>query len=659
VGANDSLIGQSLGKYQIRAELGRGGMGVVYRGYDPGLGRPVAIKVLPPQLTYDAQFVQRFHQEAVLAARLHHPGIVPIHDVGEQGGMHYIVMQYLEGQTLEDWLERQGPLAPQQARPILRQVADALDYAHGRGVIHRDIKPANVMLSPEGRTTLMDFGLVRAAEGTSLTRTGMVMGTPEYMSPEQALGEEVDGRSDIYSLGIVLYKMLSGKVPFARTTPYAITYAHIHEPPPPLREVRADLPAGVESVVTKALAKRREDRYPRAGLLADDFDAAAGRPLSAGAAKRATPLAAASEKTRMMAGGAGAPPAKAGGRRWLVWVAGATALLVTMAIIALLLGPGPGESTARTAPTALAVSPGDKVVIDTSTPAPSATLRTAVGAATTANVATPSPHAATPTPQPTATPRQEATALPTPTSVPAQETGPTLTLRSGPDAVNLRSGPGTAYPKIGQLKPGLQYPITGRNAAGDWLQFTFNGQPAWVSKEFVSLTGDAASVSEAQAASAPLTAPPPTSPPAPCGMAAGPTFARVWNRAAMGCPVGNEFGLTSAYEAFERGWMLWRQDNDRHYALFNDGYQLFYAYPPAEPPEFACPEAQALGRPRRGFSRVWCENANVRSRIGNALNDEVGNDRPVQEFEKGFMIYVQERGKIASVLQNGKWSEQN
>jgi hypothetical protein len=657
--ANDSLVGQSLGKYRIQAELGRGGMGVVYRGYDPALGRPVAIKVLPLPLTYDAQFVQRFHQEAVLAARLHHPGIVPIHDVGEQGGIHYIVMQFLEGMPLEDWLQRQGPLAPADIRPILRQVADALDYAHGRGVIHRDIKPANVMLGLDGRATLMDFGLVRAAEGTSLTRSGTVMGTPEYMSPEQALGEEVDGRSDIYSLGIVLYKMLSGRVPFARTTPYAITYAHIHEPPPPLREVRADLPVALETVVDKALAKRRDDRYPRAGLLADDFDAAAtGRPLAAGTAARASPAAAHLEKTHMMTGGA-APPAKAGPPRWLLWAAGAAALLLVVAIAALLLGRGPDERAAQTPPAALAISSAAEAVAATSTPAPSATLRTVGGAATPAATETVLVQAALLTSQPTSTPEPEATAPASPTTpVPAQETGLLLAVRSDLDAVNVRSGPGTAYPKIGQLKPGPQFAATGRNAAGDWLQFAFNGQPAWVASEFVNLTGDVASVAEVHAASPPPTAvPPPTAPPTPCSVAAGPTFGRVWSRTVLGCPVGDEFGLTSAYESFQRGWMLWRQDNDRHYALFNDGDLHFYTYAPEEPPDFACPEAQALGRPRRGFSRVWCENADVRSRIGNALDDEIGDSRPVQEFENGFMIYVKERGTIATILNSGKWAE--
>jgi hypothetical protein len=423
---SDSLIGQYLGKYQIKAELGRGGMGVVYRGYDPLLDRPVAIKVLPPQLTYDGQFVQRFHQEAVLAARLHHPGIVPIYDVGEQNGIHYIVMLFLEGMTLEGWLQRQGPLAPAQARPILRQVADALDYAHSHGVIHRDIKPANVMLSPEGHATLMDFGLVRAAEGTSLTRTGMVMGTPEYMSPEQALGEEVDGRSDIYSLGIVLYKMLSGKVPFARTTPYAITYAHINEPPPPLRQVRADLPAGVEAVVNKALAKRREDRYARAGLMGDDFDAAvAGRPVAAGAALRAAPIATASAATRMMVGGAKAPPTGAGAPKWLPWTAGILLLILVAIIILLTTRP---TSTSQAGVAALTPTAGAPV----STPMPAGAQSIAVDGTQTQGpadgLAAPGPTAtlagSSPVPPATATqvpdkPTAAPTRRPAPTRSPA------------------------------------------------------------------------------------------------------------------------------------------------------------------------------------------------------------------------------------------------
>jgi serine/threonine protein kinase len=272
----DPLIGHSLGQYQILAEIGRGGMGVVYRAYDPRLLRPVAIKVLPPMLAfYDASFIQRFRQEGVLAAGLRHPGIVRIYDVGRERDLDFIIMEYLEGMPLDRWLESRSAVTPAATSPILRQVADALDYAHGRGVVHRDIKPANIMLGPDGRATLMDFGLVRALEGSSLTRTGVVVGTPEYMSPEQAMGGPVDGRSDVYSLGVVVYRMLSGRVPFAGSTPYAITYAHIHEPPPPLRRVRGDLPPAVEAAVMRALAKRPEHRYDRAGLLADAFTLAA------------------------------------------------------------------------------------------------------------------------------------------------------------------------------------------------------------------------------------------------------------------------------------------------------------------------------------------------------------------------------------------------
>lgn len=174
-----ATTGNRLGKYELRGELGRGGTGIVYRGFDTALRRPVAIKVLPQQLTYDTEFVQRFQQEAILAASLHRPNIVTIHDVGEQAGINYIIMEYLEGTTPENQLAQHGPLTPDQTSRILSQVAAALDYAHAHGVIHRDVKPANIMLGADGRVTLMDFGLVRAAEGTHLTRSGTIMGTPE------------------------------------------------------------------------------------------------------------------------------------------------------------------------------------------------------------------------------------------------------------------------------------------------------------------------------------------------------------------------------------------------------------------------------------------------------------------------------------------------
>ena len=217
----DSLIGNRLaGRYDIQSWIGQGGMGIVYRGYDAMLKRVVAIKVLPLQLTIDPAFVQRFRQEAVIAANLRHSNIVTIYDVGTQPGdrpelsVYYIVMEYLEGVTLDQWIAQNGSMTLEQVSHVVGQVAEALDYAHEQGLIHRDIKPSNVMIGPKGKATLMDFGLVRAGEGGGLTRNSVIMGTPEYMAPEQALGQPIDSRADIYSLGAVIYKLFIGSAPF-------------------------------------------------------------------------------------------------------------------------------------------------------------------------------------------------------------------------------------------------------------------------------------------------------------------------------------------------------------------------------------------------------------------------------------------------------------
>jgi len=279
----DSLLGVLLaGKYEVQAEIGRGGMGVVYRGFDQMLRRPVAIKVLPLEFSYDQQFVDRFRQEAITAAGLHHANIVTIHDVGQEGTWRYIVMQLLEGVTLDQWLLNRGPMPVAMAAQVVRQVGSALDYAHRQGIVHRDIKPSNIMISPDGHATVMDFGLVRAGEGSKLTRSGMVVGTPEYMAPEQALGEAIDSRTDMYSVGVVIYRMLTGQVPFVRSTSMATAYAHVHEPPPSLRSLRPDLPKAVEAVVLKALAKRPADRYQTGDQLAADLDLAASGKLPPG-----------------------------------------------------------------------------------------------------------------------------------------------------------------------------------------------------------------------------------------------------------------------------------------------------------------------------------------------------------------------------------------
>jgi Tol biopolymer transport system component len=259
--------GKTLGKYEIVEEIGRGGMAIVYKALQPSLKRHVALKVLPAQLTFDTVFVSRFQQEAAAAAKLHHPNIVTIHDVDEEDGTYYIVMQYLEGRPLSQVIREEGPLSPQRAVNIAQQLAEAVDYAHSQGFVHRDIKPSNVIVDPQDHATLTDFGIVKAADGTSLTRTGTLVGTPEYMSPEQVRGLEVDHRSDVYSLGVVAYEMLAGRAPFRGDTA-TVLHSHVYEPPPPLGQVSPRVPGRMESVLQRALAKIPEQRYQTAGEMA-------------------------------------------------------------------------------------------------------------------------------------------------------------------------------------------------------------------------------------------------------------------------------------------------------------------------------------------------------------------------------------------------------
>ncbi len=268
----ESLVGKTLGQYQIVQELGRGGMAVVYKAYQPSLTRYVAVKVLPPQLSFDEDFVERFVREARGAAVLHHPNIITIHDVSEQNGIHYFVMEYLTGKTLDAVLAGLPMPLPRLLR-IIDQVADALDHAHSQGLIHRDIKPSNICVDEtrNDHVVLMDFGLVRAGQDSKLTRTGMIVGTPEYMSPEQAQGEDVDYRTDIYSLGVVLYRMLTGVAPFVRSTPAAVLLAHVAYEPPPVSQVNPSVPKSVEAVTLKAMSKDRNQRYPTAGQFARDL----------------------------------------------------------------------------------------------------------------------------------------------------------------------------------------------------------------------------------------------------------------------------------------------------------------------------------------------------------------------------------------------------
>ncbi|HZS04288.1 MAG TPA: protein kinase [Blastocatellia bacterium] len=273
------LIGSTIdGKYRVDAKLGEGGMGAVYRATRLNIGDSVAVKVLHPGQLASSQGAERFRREAQAAARLKHPNAVTIHDFGISGGLLYLVMELVEGQSLHSLIQQQGPLSPQITAEIMIQVCYAIDEAHQLGIVHRDIKPDNIMVnftSGRRRVKVLDFGIAKMLNltmsgdgGGTLTQAGSVIGTPHYMSPEQCLGEELDGRSDIYSLGVVMYEMLAGAPPFNSPTMRSVIAQHISQAPPPLRSINPAIPPAVEAVVMQAMQKEREDRPQRASLLA-------------------------------------------------------------------------------------------------------------------------------------------------------------------------------------------------------------------------------------------------------------------------------------------------------------------------------------------------------------------------------------------------------
>ncbi len=260
--------GSTLGPYRVIEQIGAGGMAKIYKAYQPRMERYVALKVLPQHYAEDPTFVERFNREARTIAQLEHQSILPVYDFGEENGITYLAMRYLEGGTLKNVLER-GRLSIRDIEGLMTQICAGLDYAHRRGVVHRDVKPSNVMIDNEGAAYLTDFGIAKVLEGASeLTETGAAIGTPAYMAPEQALGKGVDSRSDIYALGVILYELICGRVPYQADTPMAVALAHIHEPLPLPRTLNPEIPEPIEAVIIKALAKDPDDRYQTANELA-------------------------------------------------------------------------------------------------------------------------------------------------------------------------------------------------------------------------------------------------------------------------------------------------------------------------------------------------------------------------------------------------------
>jgi serine/threonine protein kinase len=349
------VMAKTIGRYEILRELGRGGMAAVYLVQDPRLDRQVALKLMDPQLSADPTFAARFEREAKTVASLEHSAIVPLHDFGEADGWLYLVMRYMEGGALKESIAR-GSLTTRQAYNVVRRIGSALDKAHGRGIIHRDLKPANILLDEEREAYLSDFGIVKVARGDTeyLTQTGQTMGTFAYMSPEQLMGEPMDGRSDLYALGVVLYEMLAGKHPYgdANTTDAAMAVAHTQKPIPDIVQDNPALPPAFTGIIAKAMAKNAADRYATGRDLAMDMYRAltTKAPAARPSATSVSPAQSAAQKPAVIE----QPPARSMSQQPAAKSAQGQPATVAAEIDATTSPPNVAKMPARSAPTEVA-----------------------------------------------------------------------------------------------------------------------------------------------------------------------------------------------------------------------------------------------------------------------------------------------------------------
>ena len=468
------LIGQTLGRYQITEHLGRGGMAEVYKAYQPSLDRYVAIKVMHAFLADDPDFLTRFEREAKVVATLRHSNIVQVYDFDVANGQYYMVMEYIDGVTLKSMLEAMQARAEwvtlDDAARIVLSVGSALRYAHERHMVHRDVKPANVMITSEGHVILTDFGIAKIMSATNLTASGAMVGTPSYMSPEQGMGQAGDDRSDIYSLGVMLYQLAVGRLPYDADTPLAVVLKHINDPLPMPRALKPDLPERVEQVILKALAKNPDDRYSDVNDLMADLKQAMGwtgdtptNMMKAGAAIKLTGAT--------IAGKIGAVTPPVPGKS-----SSATAA-----------PPGASATVARTPGTVVGQRPSGAET----TPIPAAARRpgwlipailVAILLLGGGGILLATSSAPLPIPTPSLTPTQ--TLTPTPSGyVPVPGSLKT--------EVDFRQGPGEDAAVIGKVGPEQgEFSVLTRSADSKWLQIQFPGNfVGWVPASAVDLGG--------------------------------------------------------------------------------------------------------------------------------------------------------------------------
>jgi len=479
----DDLMNQQLGPYELKSLLGRGGMAAVYLARQKSMDRDVAIKVMAKELADDEQFVARFEHEAQLIARLQHPHILPVIDFGRDGKNIYIVMQLVRGGSLDDRL-RKTPLSLNGASRMLSQIASALTFAHEQGIVHRDLKPNNVLLDEKDNAYLTDFGIAKMLAGTSkLTATGNILGTPAYMAPEQWRGEPVDARTDIYSLGVMLYEMVLGRLPFSGETPYTLMYKHFNDPPPPPRELNPNLNPAIEAVILRALAKDKDARFQSGDEMAEAFDnAVRGLPQAA----RQTPASLVMDKTLV---GDDVPPGYA-----RTPTPGGTVMPTMPPVSPTPSGmTPPGAYTPAQTPVPAAVpakrglSPvmmGILAVIALAIIGGGAFLLFGGGDDDKDDDGTKVAQA-TATTEPSSTPSPEPSEEPSPTPTERLTMAVILTEQS-----TVRSGPGSDYATLGVLPRDEEVVINAISEDGEWYQIVFQGDLGWIWGETVRITGN-------------------------------------------------------------------------------------------------------------------------------------------------------------------------
>lgn len=281
-----NVISALEGRYQILKELGRGGMGIVYQAHDKQLNDQVAIKILSPLLINDTEALERMKREVSAARRITHPNVIRIHDIAETGGLHYVSMEYFHGPSLKQFIKSSPSISIPMAANIAYQICDGLDEAHKQGVIHRDLKSQNIIVGQNNHVKIIDFGLAQSAHQQGMTATGLIMGTPEYMSPEQVSGKRVDERADIYSLGIILYELFTGRVPFSGDSAIAVGFKQLKDDPPKPTELNPQLPESIEKVILKALEKDPIRRYSSVSAMKAELEDAVSRPALGKAASQ-------------------------------------------------------------------------------------------------------------------------------------------------------------------------------------------------------------------------------------------------------------------------------------------------------------------------------------------------------------------------------------